>query len=59
MYLDETLIQTAARLFDVAYKFLGQAADPTVTITTSDGEFKEEFSDENLISRDTTICSIH
>jgi len=49
VYLDETLIQTAARrLFSDLWKFLGRATRPSVTITTSDGAFEERFSGEQL-----------
>ena len=48
MYLDETLIQTAARLFDDLWKFIGRAADPIVKISSSDDEFEAEFSGQLL-----------
>jgi hypothetical protein len=48
VYLDETLIQTAARLFDDLWKFIGRAADPSVTISSSDGVVEETFSGKSL-----------
>ena len=48
MYLDGTLIQTAARLFYDLWKFLGRAANLSVTISSSDEEFEATFSGEEL-----------
>jgi hypothetical protein len=49
VFLDETLIETAAlRLFDDFWKFLGQAAHPSVTIYSSHGVFEATFSGEEL-----------
>jgi hypothetical protein len=49
VFLDQTLIQAASlQLFDDLWYFLGRAANPSVEVTSSDGEVEVEFSGTQL-----------